>query len=159
MKLYFVFLLLLSTLCHSEVSITGGRYYLEVDGSRLDGYYNSDHTAGIAATNKAYQCGCTVTIVRPNYEVTWVKDASTDTGVTLSWNTPTARDDGSPLPFNEILGYNIYANDILVIFVEAGNNSVFVAMPPGTYAFSISTIDSDNNEGSKSSTMTLTIGG
>ena len=62
--------MLFSASVFAQVTITGGRIYLEKDGVRMEGYYNQFYTALAAAVNEATACGCTITIDNPSQTVT-----------------------------------------------------------------------------------------
>lgn len=80
--------------------------------------------------------------------------------VVLTWDHPTEREDGKPLPLNEISHY--------VIEVSKDNNSRSFAVAKslsytmkklrtGTYQFRIATVDADGLQGRFSTPVTLTI--
>lgn len=83
--------------------------------------------------------------------------------VTLSWEVPTQRQDGSSLSTNEINGYKIYsgtsANDLsnVVVVDDPGQINYSQVLPEGTYYYAISTITTDGVEGPRSSAISLTV--
>lgn len=77
--------------------------------------------------------------------------------ITASWEIPTQRTNGSPLPLSEIAGYELYyyqegspADSGTVISVPAIKNGLYITnyeielTEPGSYAFAISTVDNNN---------------
>jgi len=83
--------------------------------------------------------------------------------IALSWDTPTAREDGSALPLNEIDSYKVYISyegDSFedTLSVPASLNNIELAdMPPGNYQLAIATTDSTGITGNKSETVTVII--
>jgi hypothetical protein len=82
------------------------------------------------------------------------------TSITLSWTTPAARENGSPLANTEISGYEIYyflqgddntAGNITSISKPYPDESTTLELDPGTYYFALTTVDtqglfSDNSD-------------
>lgn len=81
--------------------------------------------------------------------------------ITLTWETPVEREDGSPLPFSEISHYVItqQRNTGPVTSIAVARSNIFVLrhMPAGTYTFAIATVDSDGFIGNFSSSIQETI--
>lgn len=107
-----------------SVDMTGGRYYIYVEGVQEPGYYMSIHTAYAAAVNKALECDCTVTVIQPDIKVVPhypdpepIVDPPDPTpgtvSVRLKWDLPTAREDGTPLERWEIDYYLIVIDEDL----------------------------------------------
>ena len=83
--------------------------------------------------------------------------------IALSWDTPTAREDGSALALNEIDSYKVYISyegdsfeDTLSVPATL-NNIELADMPPGSYQLAIATTDTTGITGNKSETVTLII--
>jgi len=82
--------------------------------------------------------------------------------VLLTYDTPTQREDGTALPFEEISGYKLYSShngvDSSIVNIPPGQNSYqFLDQPTGDYVYQISTVDSDGLEGNKSPTVLVEI--
>ncbi len=83
--------------------------------------------------------------------------------VSLSWQIPTQREDGSSLATTEIAGYKIYAGSSagqLETFAEISDpsqQSYSSALVEGTYYFAISTITTDGIEGPRSDELQIVI--
>ena len=84
--------------------------------------------------------------------------------IELTWDTPTEREDGSALSFNEIQGYvieygtNAYElQNSLYVNNELPNSSIISGLLPGTLLLRIATVDSDDVQGSFSETISITI--
>lgn len=75
-------------------------------------------------------------------------DNSTNS-VTLSWDTPTTRTEGTPLP--DLAGYNVYygrSPQSYSQIIDAGNAKTYTIdnLPGGTYYFALTAYDSSGNE-------------
>lgn len=84
------------------------------------------------------------------------------TAVELTWDTPTEREDGTALAFNEIshyvIQYQLLNSDTVHTRAVAKSNAVvFRNLPSGTYVFRIATVDSDKNQGNFSPDITQTL--
>jgi len=83
--------------------------------------------------------------------------------VTLSWEIPTQREDGSDLLIDEIQEYRIYSGasqnqmDQIVSIDDPALQSYSETMVEGTYYFAISTVTKDGVEGPKSETIELVV--
>lgn len=84
--------------------------------------------------------------------------------IELTWDTPTEREDGSALSFNEIQGYvieygtNAYElQNSLFVSNELPNSSIISDLLPGTLLLRIATVDSDDVQGAFSETISITI--
>ena len=83
--------------------------------------------------------------------------------VTLSWQVPTQREDGTALEFDDIKNYRIYsgtnANSMTNVIVVDDPNQVNYSetLLEGTYYYAISTVTQDGVEGPKSGTISLTV--
>ncbi len=83
--------------------------------------------------------------------------------VTLSWEVPTQREDGSALGIEEIQSYKIYSGSSpnalnAVVDVDDPSQKAFSqTLLEGTYYYAISTVTEDGLEGPKSSTITLVV--
>lgn len=84
--------------------------------------------------------------------------------IELTWDTPTQREDGSPLSFSEIQSYVIeYGTSLtklqnrLYIVNQLPNSTVINELLPGTLFLRIATIDSDGVQGTFSDTISITI--
>ena len=84
--------------------------------------------------------------------------------IELTWDTPTEREDGSALSFNEIQGYvieygtNAYElQNSLYVNSELPNSSIISDLLPGTLLLRIATVDSDDSQGAFSETISITI--
>lgn len=84
--------------------------------------------------------------------------------IELTWDTPTEREDGSALNFNEVQGYvieygtNAYElQNSLYVHNEIPNSSIISDLLPGTLLLRIATVDSDDVQGAFSETISITI--
>jgi hypothetical protein len=84
--------------------------------------------------------------------------------ISLSWDIPTEREDGSSLELFEINGYAIkygssedQMTDSVTVTGAAVTERVISALGSGRYYFAIATIDSDNIQGRFSDTITVDI--
>ena len=84
--------------------------------------------------------------------------------IELTWDTPTQREDGSALSFNEIQGYVIeYGSNVfelqnsLYVINEFPNSSRIHNLLPGTQYLRIATVDSDGIQGAFSEAISITI--
>jgi hypothetical protein len=83
--------------------------------------------------------------------------------IALTWDTPSAREDGSELALNEIDSYNIYISyeggsfEETIKIPATLNNIEFNDMPPGNYQLAIATTDTTGATGSRSETIMLII--
>lgn len=83
--------------------------------------------------------------------------------VTLSWEIPTQRQDGSLLDLSEIETYQIYSgsdsNDLKAVATvdDPTQKSFSQTLSEGTYYYGISTVTSDGQEGPMSELITLTV--
>ncbi len=77
--------------------------------------------------------------------------------VTLTWDSPTERENGSQLPATEIGGYIVKnGNDLLT--VEGNINELTIPdLPPGEYFFSVATVDTDGLKSAFSETVSILI--
>ncbi len=85
---------------------------------------------------------------------------------TLSWNIPSARTNGDPLQLSEINGYEIYyflegtpsdQGEVVSINDPSTTNYTTPALDPGTYYFSIVSIDSSGLHSDLADYITITI--
>jgi len=88
--------------------------------------------------------------------------APTLVDLTISWDHPIAREDGSALPASEIDSYYIaYMNNdgsMSIVAVPGSVNSVTIPdFPPGTYEFTINTVDTDGIVSAKSDPVTYVV--
>lgn len=87
----------------------------------------------------------------------------TNNSVSLSWNTPTQREDGAPLSVSEINSYEIYyttdGNQSGTIFVDDPTVSSYTlqSLLPDIYHFSIVTVDRDGIKSELSEIVSATI--
>jgi fibronectin type 3 domain-containing protein len=83
--------------------------------------------------------------------------------VSLSWDVPTQREDGSNLSLDEIQSYKIYSgtnpNSLSAVanVNDPSQKSYSDTLQEGTYYYAISTVTQDGLEGPRSSTMTLVV--
>jgi len=81
--------------------------------------------------------------------------------INLSWDTPTQREDSSPLPRNEIfyyvLQYERGSGVTVQLAVSPGTEFQLYGMPAGAYTFRIATVDSDRQQGNFSDDISLTV--
>ena len=83
--------------------------------------------------------------------------------IALSWETPTAREDGTLLELNEIDSYIIYLSYAVdlpeeeIIIPAALNSVVLDDMPPGDYQFAIATTDTLGATGERSEVILLSV--
>jgi len=67
--------------------------------------------------------------------------------VTISWKTPTAREDGTALTTDEIDRYDLYADGALLTTLAGGMNESYAGtMTPGEHCFAMKTVDTGNRE-------------
>jgi len=77
-------------------------------------------------------------------------NSPSDNSVTLAWDAPTTRLDGSPVTENEITGYNIYWNkDDYSKPIGTTTSETFTVnnLQPGEYCFKATTLDPFGIEG------------
>lgn len=83
--------------------------------------------------------------------------------ITLTWDTPTQREDNSLLPVTEIQGYVITkqrnSGPVEHRTVTRINTVKFEGLPEGVYTFSIATVDSDGFRGDFSTPITQEVVG
>jgi hypothetical protein len=155
-------LLLSSALAFSAptANYKGGWYYLYKDGERVEGHYTQDYTAKAAAVNLSFLCNCSIVIKQPDITVTtgYGDDVVVEplAAIALTWDIPREREDGSPLPENEIAHYLIEANG-KQIEVD-GLSYVFTDAIQGENVFKIATVDSDGQTGAFSPEVKVVIG-
>jgi hypothetical protein len=85
--------------------------------------------------------------------------------VTLSWQTPSTRNDGSPLSISDIAGYEVYylaegqaLEDASVIRIaDPLNNQVTFELDAGFWHFAMATLDSEGLLSEISSTVSIYI--
>ena len=89
----------------------------------------------------------------------FVKDnkATAPLVVILSWDFPTLREDGSPLPLNEIKEYRIYEGGRLVGVAPFNVNTLTLSSARRNHYYTISTVDTDNLEGEQSTPIEVTL--
>lgn len=82
----------------------------------------------------------------------------------LTWDTPTKREDGSALGFDEIMGYLIEYGDkayalenSIMVENQLPNSLVLNNLSAGELLLRIATIDSDNNQGAFSDTIRVSL--
>lgn len=82
----------------------------------------------------------------------------------LSWNAPTTRDDGSPLPLAELVGYRVYAGtapETLIPLVEINDpittEYTITNLTPATYYYAVSARNSYGTESGLSVVVSKTI--
>ncbi len=92
-----------------------------------------------------------------------VNDTNTTGDITLSWTTPTEREDNTPLTLFEIAGYKIYYgttpaqyNDSITINNSQTTSYLFEDFATGTYYFVITTLDTNGRESQQSSEVQKT---
>lgn len=155
-KILTAILLLIPALSIAEpAEVTGGRYYIWANGVLYvkDGksYYNQPYTAFAIAENLSHECSCEVTIKTPDVKVRSKRGQLNNAEIT--WDTPTTRDDGSPLNQNEIANY-VVARKV----AETSERKVTVnGLLAGTHEFLLSTVDTDGVQGDWSSEIIVTI--
>ena len=67
--------------------------------------------------------------------------------VTITWDTPTARTDGTPLPLEQIAHYRLYVDDVLLPeAINAGLTTTALTLAAGTRCFKMTTVDLDGRE-------------
>jgi hypothetical protein len=162
--------LLLSSMVHSEIIARGGRYYFEIDGVRVskeevgevtDLYKLTNHTALVAAVNKATECECEVEIVTPSIYVNVIEQVVIDdvvnNTVKFSWDDPKFRMDGTALALNEIKHYilTLYQGGGSTEYVVTGNEHIQSHLLLGTYEADIRTVDMDLLESNPSERITV----
>ena len=93
-----------------------------------------------------------------------VNETNTSADITLSWTTPTEREDNTPLAVIEISAYKIYYgttsgqyNNSITIDNNQATSTLFENFATGTYYFAITTIDTDGRESQQSSEVQKTI--
>jgi len=93
-----------------------------------------------------------------------VNETNTSADITLSWTTPTEREDNTPLAIIEISAYKIYYgttsgqyNNNITINNNQATSTLFENFATGTYYFAITTIDTDGRESQQSSEVQKTI--
>lgn len=86
------------------------------------------------------------------------------TSIELSWDTPTHREDGSELLFNEISGYVIEygygvasLNNRIQVDNQLPHSAILEELESGTIYLRIATIDSDNIQGAFSNIISINI--
>ena len=84
--------------------------------------------------------------------------------VTLSWDIPTKREDGSDLAISDIGQYKIYTGDssnnlssVSSVTNPEQRNYTFSDLQQGSYYFAISTVTNDGMESSKSDVLMVTV--
>jgi hypothetical protein len=86
-------------------------------------------------------------------------DSPASAAVTLSWDTPVSTTDGSALP--GLAGFHIYiatASRQYSTMIDAGNaKNYLLALPPGTYYFTITAYDDSGNESEYSEEVIKTV--
>jgi hypothetical protein len=81
----------------------------------------------------------------------------------LSWTPPTEREDNTPLPENELQGFEVLwgtsqTNLDQTIFVPVGTNEYMVtALTEGTWYFAVKAVDTDGLESGLSAVVSKTI--
>lgn len=137
------------------------------------GEWVNQHISFIEAFATATNAKADCYLEQPRISVTYTPDAAppdvTDPdepvgqSVTLSWEIPTEREDGSALPLEEIEGYVIRGGpslEALAILHTTGPSDVswvYENAPTGTLYFTISTKDSDGIEGPQSTPIDLVV--
>ena len=94
------------------------------------------------------------------WEITVDKDESapvTERLVTLSWDIPTEREDGSELLLSDIAGYVIYNGQEVYNVEDPSATSYEVVLPLGTYQLSIATATLDGLVGAKSEAIEIVV--
>lgn len=86
MKRVFISILMLSSFAIADVDISGGRYYVVIDGRPIDQYFLQYHTAVSEAINQSTACKCRVVVTQPDIEV-FASDNDLD--VLISWEQMT----------------------------------------------------------------------
>lgn len=91
-------------------------------------------------------------------------DNSTDDAVTLHWDAPLTRVDGSKLYPGEIREYRVYYRNPgdsgfeIEVIEEAGTTQWQPSdLPAGNYRFAVSTVDTSGLESARSETLSVTI--
>jgi len=86
-----------------------------------------------------------------------VNETNTTSDITLSWASPTEREDNTPLTLSEIAGYKVYYgttsgqyNNSTIINSGDTTSYLFEAFASDTYYFAITTLDTDGRESQKS---------
>jgi len=64
----------------------------------------------------------------------------------LTWDSPTERVDGTPLPISEISHYDLYADGALLTAVPGGESTFQSSMEPGEHCFAMRAVDTDGRE-------------
>lgn len=81
--------------------------------------------------------------------------------IALQWDHANLREDGAALTLDEIAGYRIYSTyenePTQVTNLTPVTSHTFVEVAPGTYAFTISTVDTDGREGAQSPAINVTV--
>lgn len=116
LKYYFVLCMIITTNAMAQYNITGGRYYLNVDGVLIDRYFTQYHTALAEAVNRVKMCGCVVRVIQP--EIT-VSVEPTTLRVSITW-------DAMP----EASQYQLLIDDRLLEF-DASVTSFITEVTPG----------------------------
>lgn len=90
-------------------------------------------------------------------------DGATEREVSLSWEIPTQREDGSALTLSEISGYKIYSGisesnlTTVIVLDDPMQVNYSDILPEGTYYYAISTVTTDGVEGPRSDPVALTV--
>jgi hypothetical protein len=71
-----------------------------------------------------------------------------------TWNIPTLREDGTPLPAEEVAGYVVYIDDLRAGEVAGTSWPVPSDVPNGAL-MTVATVDTDGLEGDASDPVTL----
>jgi len=88
---------------------------------------------------------------------------SAETKISLSWDVPTEREDGTALPIEEIKGYRLYGKNETGTFVKIADltadslQTVQTGKVGFEYCYKISTVDTDDLEGQLSDTVCVNI--
>lgn len=149
-------------LADPNYSITRKGMWEVTCGSELISEHATYYKALESSINQLKDCVITPPL---RFEVKYSGGASNpQTVVTLSWDIPTEREDGTLLPPDEISGYEIAygidANNLtskVSVLGASTLNTVIEGLPDDTYFFAIATLDSDNLLGNYSETITVII--
>lgn len=142
-------------------------YQWFLDGNAIDSANSAQYQ--VQSARAADQGNYTVLVSNPSSsefsEPAFIAVSQPQLGsIELTWDTPTEREDGRPLSFEEIQGYVIEYGDKAVglqhslnVDNQLPNSSIIYDLLPGTLFLRIATVDSDGVQGTFSETISITI--
>jgi hypothetical protein len=155
--------------------------FASIANAELLSEHNEPHAANQAALDRLYDAGCTRTLTTRSgryglhstdsgeYQITgvtltvkctrWaVVDEPELADIELTWTRPTLRMYGAALPPDQISGYMLNADGVLV-FVSGGNTLRYLDddVRSGVHTYSIATVDTSAQIGPYSLPLTVTV--